>query len=594
MPSVGDRDRHGRLGAAGRRRCRRRLLDYRRPRRRLKLPPEEAPQSTSRRPSEEEARCARCSRSCARAPAATSRTTSARPSLRRIARRMQVNGVADAARLPGLPAHAHRRGRRAAAGHADQRDQLLPRRRRLRRRSKPSFRSCSTARRRTTRCASGCRRAPPARRPTRSPFCCANTRAGLQSPRGIQIFATDLDEDVDPRRPRGAVSGIDRGRRVGRPAEALLHEGAPRLPRAPRSSRVGAVRAARRAEDSPFSRLDLISCRNLLIYLNRDAQQKLFDIFHFALRPEGLLFLGVSETVDDDNGAVSHRSTRRIASTGSGPRRGPGCRCRSAPARWRACSTQHGRSPDGARRRRRRGSDVQRREVDRARVAAAARRFLERDARQADRARGAAFGARQRRARDAAPVRERRALPAVCRRRADEQPACARCTRCCASNCARRCTAPRSRARRRSSTQVPIELDGGASSVDLHVSPGRGPRARRLPGRLRTRAGAAPATDAGAATPDTDSHRAPARTRTRAAEGAPARHRAAVRRLDRGAESEQRRTAGDERRAALGHRGTGDQPRGTAVDQRRADHRQRRAEDARSTTWRTPTATCTT
>src|SRR5207248_1266309 len=34
-------------------------------------------------------------------------------------------------------------------------------------------------------------------------------------------------------------------------------------------------------KDSPFSRLDLISCRNLLIYLNRDAQRRVFDIFHF-------------------------------------------------------------------------------------------------------------------------------------------------------------------------------------------------------------------------------------------------------------------------------------------------------------------------
>ena len=40
-------------------------------------------------------------------------------------------------------------------------------------------------------------------------------------------------------------------------------------------------------KDSPFSRLDLVSCRNLLIYLNRDAQKRALDIFHFALRPGG-------------------------------------------------------------------------------------------------------------------------------------------------------------------------------------------------------------------------------------------------------------------------------------------------------------------
>ena len=52
-------------------------------------------------------------------------------------------------------------------------------------------------------------------------------------------------------------------------------------------------------KDSPFSRLDLISCRNLLIYLNREAQSRAFDIFHFALRPGGRLFLGTSEAVDE-------------------------------------------------------------------------------------------------------------------------------------------------------------------------------------------------------------------------------------------------------------------------------------------------------
>src|SRR5205085_3371447 len=52
-------------------------------------------------------------------------------------------------------------------------------------------------------------------------------------------------------------------------------------------------------KDAPFSRMDLISCRNLLIYLNRDAQKRAFDIFHFASKPGGLLFLGSSETVED-------------------------------------------------------------------------------------------------------------------------------------------------------------------------------------------------------------------------------------------------------------------------------------------------------
>jgi len=50
--------------------------------------------------------------------------------------------------------------------------------------------------------------------------------------------------------------------------------------------------------DPPFSRLDLISCRNLLIYLDRDIQSEVLRMFHFALNPGGYLFLGNSETAD--------------------------------------------------------------------------------------------------------------------------------------------------------------------------------------------------------------------------------------------------------------------------------------------------------
>ncbi|MFL9811800.1 PAS domain S-box protein [Stutzerimonas sp. VN223-3] len=50
--------------------------------------------------------------------------------------------------------------------------------------------------------------------------------------------------------------------------------------------------------DPPFSRVDLISCRNLLIYLDRDIQSEVLRMFHFALNPGGYLFLGNSETAD--------------------------------------------------------------------------------------------------------------------------------------------------------------------------------------------------------------------------------------------------------------------------------------------------------
>lgn len=52
-------------------------------------------------------------------------------------------------------------------------------------------------------------------------------------------------------------------------------------------------------KDPPFSKLDLVSCRNLLIYLNPDVQRRLIPLFHYSLTAGGVLFLGTSETVGD-------------------------------------------------------------------------------------------------------------------------------------------------------------------------------------------------------------------------------------------------------------------------------------------------------
>ena len=51
--------------------------------------------------------------------------------------------------------------------------------------------------------------------------------------------------------------------------------------------------------DAPFTKLDLLSCRNLLIYLDAQAQHKIMPLFHYALKPNGILFLGTSETVGE-------------------------------------------------------------------------------------------------------------------------------------------------------------------------------------------------------------------------------------------------------------------------------------------------------
>jgi two-component system CheB/CheR fusion protein len=52
-------------------------------------------------------------------------------------------------------------------------------------------------------------------------------------------------------------------------------------------------------KDPPFSKLDMISCRNLMIYMNSSLQQRLIPLFHYALNPGGFLFLGSSETIGE-------------------------------------------------------------------------------------------------------------------------------------------------------------------------------------------------------------------------------------------------------------------------------------------------------
>jgi two-component system CheB/CheR fusion protein len=49
--------------------------------------------------------------------------------------------------------------------------------------------------------------------------------------------------------------------------------------------------------EPPFTKLDILSCRNLLIYLGPEVQKKLIPLFHYSLSPDGLLFLGIAETI---------------------------------------------------------------------------------------------------------------------------------------------------------------------------------------------------------------------------------------------------------------------------------------------------------
>ncbi len=62
--------------------------------------------------------------------------------------------------------------------------------------------------------------------------------------------------------------------------------------------------------DAPFSKLDFISCRNLMIYLTREAQDRIIQMFHFALNEPGVLFLGMSETITDHEALFQPLSTK--------------------------------------------------------------------------------------------------------------------------------------------------------------------------------------------------------------------------------------------------------------------------------------------
>ena len=70
--------------------------------------------------------------------------------------------------------------------------------------------------------------------------------------------------------------------------------------------------------DAPFSRVDIITCRNLLIYLEREIQNTVFDIFHYALNPGGYLFLGNSESANQHR-ISSKRWIKRTTSSVPSP-----------------------------------------------------------------------------------------------------------------------------------------------------------------------------------------------------------------------------------------------------------------------------------
>jgi two-component system CheB/CheR fusion protein len=120
----------------------------------------------------------------------------------------------------------------------------------------------------------------------------------IPSPPAVQVFATDID-----------VSALAHGRAGVYPNTIAADVSPDRLKRffvregqyfrVKRELRETVLFAPHNIlRDPPFSKLSLISCRNLLIYINRNMQERVLEVFHFALKPEGYLFLGSSESAD--------------------------------------------------------------------------------------------------------------------------------------------------------------------------------------------------------------------------------------------------------------------------------------------------------
>lgn len=113
----------------------------------------------------------------------------------------------------------------------------------------------------------------------------------------VQMFATDIDKDAVDRARQGLYPPsvmhdvtADRLRRF-----FLKEDGMYRINKQIREMVIFAPQNV--IMDPPFTKLDLLSCRNLLIYFTAELQKKVIPLFHYSLNPGGVLFLGSSETI---------------------------------------------------------------------------------------------------------------------------------------------------------------------------------------------------------------------------------------------------------------------------------------------------------
>jgi two-component system CheB/CheR fusion protein len=128
-------------------------------------------------------------------------------------------------------------------------------------------------------------------------------RAEPRSSTTLQVFATDLDPDAIARARQGLFpSGIASDISPERLKRFFVHEedGSFRIGKEIRDMVTFATQNA--IMDPPFTRLDVLVCRNLLIYLGPDLQKRLLPLFHYSLNPGGVLFLGSAETTGSQSG----------------------------------------------------------------------------------------------------------------------------------------------------------------------------------------------------------------------------------------------------------------------------------------------------
>ena len=126
----------------------------------------------------------------------------------------------------------------------------------------------------------------------------------------LQIFATDIDPDAIARARNGlypaSIAGDVSAERLAR----FFREDAGKF-RVCQEIRQMVVFAPHNVTmDPPFTRLDILTCRNLLIYLGPDLQRKLVPLFHYSLKPEGTLFLGSAESIGGFGDIFSPRDAK--------------------------------------------------------------------------------------------------------------------------------------------------------------------------------------------------------------------------------------------------------------------------------------------